>query len=317
MSKRKLIKRAPLNRTPGVCLEPDKMGKPTKTHSKQRGATSKSNMAAATSVQFSRAGFDPSMETAEERRAWNKLSRKLTKNVENFNPEASVRKLKNLSITYDAIRSFTRKKKYQLLERVYDQFVLATISGKLSEVIEIYREEGMIIHSDVHPVNALIRANIPASRDCVSRWGFVLRYAHTKQIRPKELIGFLKVHGIERCRDEFRKLQDQAHIAVAEDRGARVETNVEEIDAEKKRSRKAGERARWVKSGKSAAGKAGDETPIETTTDFNVNFIRITRNRKDVSVTINGHVSADGRLSLRSVQISDGSSKGKTRPKNR
>jgi hypothetical protein len=209
MAKHKLIKRPPLNRTSGVCLEPDKRGKPTKPQPKQRTVTSKPNATPA-SVQFPLAGFDPSMEIAEERSAWSELARELAGDAKNFNPEASVRRLNNLFATYDALESLTTRKKYETLQRVYEQFELATISGKLPEVIEIYREEGMIIHSDVHPVLAVIRANIRTSRDCVSRWGLVLRYAHTKQIRPEELIGFLKEHGIERCCDEFRKLQAQS-----------------------------------------------------------------------------------------------------------
>jgi hypothetical protein len=303
------------DRNQAVCLEPNKRRKSTKTQPKPRRVTSKPSVTAATSVQFPLAGFDPSMEIAEERCAWSELSRQLAKSAKNFNPEASVRQLKILSVTYDAIKSYGKKKKYELLQRVYNQFVLATISGKLSEVIELYRQEGMRIHSDVHPVLALIRANIPTSRDCVSRWGLTLRYAHTKQIRPEELIGFLKEHGIERCCDEFRKLQAQAQIAVAEDGGARVETSVEEIDAEKGRTTKTDERRQALKSGKKVAGKAGDQNPIETTTDFDVTFRRITRNRKDVPVNIDGYVSADGRLSLQTVRIADGSATRKRRPK--
>src|SRR5215208_35205 len=126
----------------------------------------------------------------------------------------------------------------------------------------------MIIHSDVHPVLAVIRANIRTSRDCVSRWGLVLRYAHTKKIPPKKLIGFLKEHGIQRCCDEFRKLQTQAQLAADKDGGARVETSVDEIDAEKGRTTKTDERRQALKSGKKVMEKAGDQTPIETTTNF-------------------------------------------------
>ena len=163
----------------------------------------------------------------------------------------------------------------------------------------------MIIHSDVHPVLAVIRANIRTSRDCVSRWGLVLRYAHTKKIPPKKLIGFLKEHGIQRCCDEFRKLQTQAQLAADKDGGTRVETSVEENDAEKDRTRKAGERTRPVKSGKAAAGRADDQNQIETTTDFDESFMRITRKRETVFVQIDGYVSAEGHLTLKMIQPND------------
>jgi hypothetical protein len=304
MAKHKLIKHAPLNRTSGVCLKPDKRGKPTKPQPKQRTVTSKPNATPA-SVQFPLAGFDPSMEIAEERSAWSELARELAGDAKNFNPEASIKRLQLLSMLYDGARNTQRRRKYEILQHVYEQFELATISGKLPEVIEIYREEGMIIHSDVHPVLAVIRANIRTSRDCVSRWGLVLRYAHTKKIPPKKLIGFLKEHGIQRCCDEFRKLQTQAQLAADKDGGTRVETSVEENDAEKDRTRKAGERTRPVKSGKAAAGRADDQNQIETTTDFDESFMRITGKRENVFVQIDGYVSAEGRLTLKMIQPND------------
>jgi hypothetical protein len=316
MARHKLIKLPPLNRTPGVCLKTDKRGKPTKTQSKRRRTTSKSKVAAATSVQFPRAGFDPSMEIAEERRAWSELDRDLARDAKNFDLEASIKRLGTLSLLYDGAKNTQKREKYKVLQHVYEQFALATISGQLPELIAAYRKRGMIIHNDVHPLLAIIRANITVHRDCVHRWGLVLRYAHTKQIRPKKLIGFLKEHGMKHCRDEFRKLQAQAQIAADNDEGTRAKTSVTDTDT-KNKTTKTSDRDWELQSGKQVMGKAGDETPIETTTDFDVNFIRITRNRKDVSVTINGHVSADGRLSLRSVRISDGSLAEITRPNNR
>lgn len=304
MAKHKLIKRPPLNRTSGVCLEPDKRGKPTKPQPKQRTVTSKPNATPA-SVQFPLAGFDPSMEIAEERSAWSELARELAGDAKNFNPEASVRRLNNLFATYDALESLTTRKKYETLQRVYEQFELATISGKLSETMDIYRKRGMRIHRDVHPILAIIRANTIRSRDCVSRWGSTLRYAHTKQISPKKLIELLEEYGIEHCCDEFRKLQARARLAVAEDGETRTETSAEEMDAEMDKTSKIIERSQPVKSGKKIAGKSGDQIPIETTTDFDVTFRRIARNRKNVPVSIDGYVSVDGHLSLQTVRIAD------------
>jgi hypothetical protein len=315
MAKHKLIKRAPLDGTPGVCLEPDKRRKSTKTQSKPRRVTSKPNITAATSVQFPLAGFDPSMEIAEERRAWSELARELAGDAKNFNLETSIKRIETLSLLYDGAKNTQRRKKYEILQAIYEQFELATISGTLPDLMDMYRKRGMRIHSDVHPVLAIIRANIVISRDCVSRWGLVLRYAHTKQIRPEELIGFLKEQKIERCCDEFRKLQAQTQLAADKGGEARVETSGDKIDAEKGRTTKTDERRQALKSGKNVTGKAGDQTPIETTTDFDVNFMRITRNRKNIPVNIDGYVSADGRLSLQTVRIADRSTTGKPRPK--
>ena len=100
-----------------------------------------------------------------------------------------------------------------------------------------------------------------------------------------------------------------------EDGGERAETSVDEMDAEKDKTTKTGERSQPVKSGKKVMGKAGGHIPIETSTDFDVKFMRIARNRKDVPVNIDGYVSTDGRLSLQTVRIADRSTTGKPRPK--
>jgi transglutaminase/protease-like cytokinesis protein 3 len=141
-----------------------------------------------------------------------------------------------------------------------------------------------------------------------------LRYARKKQVPPDEIIKFFKENGIERSCKEFRKLRAQAQLEVAEDREACAETSLEEVDTENKVATTS-VRGQALKDDKKVTGKAGDQASIETTSDFDRTYTRITRNRKDILVTIDGYVSADGRLSLRNVRITDASTTRKPRPK--
>jgi hypothetical protein len=216
---------------------------------------------------------------------------------------------------YGAAKIKQRKRKYKALQQVYQQYVLAKIGGKIPELMDIYRKQGLKIHNDAHPVLAVIRARMTTNRDCVTRWGSALRLAQTKEVLPEKLTEFLQKHGIERSCKEFRKLQARARLAVAEDGGTHTDNGVDEMDAEKDKTTKTDERSQPVKSGKEVTGNAGDQTSIETSTDFDVNFMRITQKRENVPVSIDGYVSADGRLSLQTVRIADRSTTGKPRPK--
>jgi hypothetical protein len=269
-----------------------------------------------TSDRTALADLDSFAETEDEKRAWKKLLRKLGEQAKNFDLEASVKKLKHLSLLFDGANNTKKRIKYQLLGEVYKQYMMALAGGNLSALMNLHRDDGMIIHSDVHPILAIIRANITTDRDYVTRWGSALRYARKKQIPPEEIIKFLKENGIERCCDEFRLLKkSQMQLLEDEDGGERAETSVEENDEEMDKTSKTIERSQPVKSGTEVTGKAGDQTPIETSTDFDVNFMRITRNRKNVPVSIDGYVSAYGRLSLQTIRIADGSATRKPRPK--
>jgi hypothetical protein len=305
------------DRTSDICRERNKADIPTNTRPRRRKPTaaSKTNGTPATLEQTTLPDLDRCLETPEEQQAWDKLARDLAEDVRKFNPEESVKQLRFLSIMYGAAKIKERKRKYKALQHVYQQYVLAKIGGKLPELMDIYRKQGLKVHNDAHPVLAVIRARITTNRDCVTRWGSALRLAQTKEVLPEKLTEFLQKHGIERSCKEFRKLQAQARLAVVEDGRVRAETSVDEMDAEMDKTSKTIERSQPVKSGKEVTGKAGDQTPIETTTDFNESFMRITRNRKDVFVNIDGHFSADGRLSLQTVRIADGSATRKQRPK--
>ena len=280
------------------------MAQPTNTRSRQRkpAIASKRGSMQPTSNRSILADLDSFAETEDEKRSWKRFVRNLGEQAKNFDLEASVKKLRHLSLLFDGANNAKKRIKYQLLGEVYKQYMMALAGGNLLALMNLYRDDGMIIHRDVHPILAIIRANITTERDYVTRWGSALRYARKKQIPPEELIKFLKENGIERSCKEFRKLQAQARLAVVKDGGERAETSLEEMDAEINTT-KTSARYQLAKPSKKVAGKASDQTPIETTTDFDVTFRRITRNRKDVFVNIDGHVSADGRLSLQTVRI--------------
>jgi hypothetical protein len=305
------------DRNPDVCREPNKADIPTNTRPRRRKPTvaSKPDNMPGTSEHTTPPDFDRFLETPEEQQAWDKLARDLAEDVKRFNPEESVKQLRFLCIMYGAAKIKERKRKYKALQQVYQQYVLAKIGDKIPELMEIYRKQGLKIHNDAHPVLAVIRARMTTNRDCVTRWGSALRLAQTKEVLPEKLTEFLQKHGIERSCKEFRKLQARAHLEVDEYGGIHTDNSVDEMDAEMDKTSKSIERSQPVKSGKEVTGKAGDQTLIETSTDFDVNFMRITRNGKDVLVNIDGYVSADGRLSLQTVRIADGSATRKRRPK--
>jgi hypothetical protein len=306
-----------LGRTPAICQVPDKADAPTNTRPRRRKptVTSKPASTPTTFVQKSLVDFGRFGKIGDERSAWDRLRRGLARDAKKFSFKTSDQELHAIGHKYRSAKLSIRELKYEALHRVYELYIFTEIQGNTQNLMTMYEEDGLTIHKDAPPVLAIIRRHITTNRDHVTRYGSALRFAQTKGIPPEEFPTFLRKYGIERCCKEFRKLHDRSQLVITEDEPAGTRISAEVIHEENDKTTKSIEWPQALKSSKKVMGKAGDQAPIETTTDFDMNFVRIARNRKDVLVNIEGYVSADGRLSLRSVQIVDRSEPTKPRPK--
>jgi ribonuclease D len=143
------------------------MAQLTITRSRQRkpAIASKRDSMQPTSDRTTLEDLDSFAETEDEKRAWKKLLRNLVEQAKNFDLEASIKKLKHLALVFDGAKNTKKRIKYQLLGEVYKQYMMALAGGNLSALMNLYRDDGMIIHSDVHSILAIIRANITTERD--------------------------------------------------------------------------------------------------------------------------------------------------------